>query len=97
LAGFQVTIIGRFWVTAEAKTNASALNANERNRVRNILESNWQAEMRGCHTYEIWAERETEPRRRIAFRTLAKAEKYGDVNGFPPFAKGAKSGGPQES
>jgi len=32
--------------------------------------------MRGCHTYEIWAQRETEPQRRIAFRTLAKAEKH---------------------
>jgi vacuolar iron transporter family protein len=32
--------------------------------------------MRGCHTYEQWAERETEPQRRIAFQTLAKAEKH---------------------
>jgi len=38
-------------------TDASVLNANERKRVLNILESNWQAEMRGCPTYEQWAER----------------------------------------
>ena len=56
--------------------NASSLNADERERVLSILQSNWQAEMRGCHTYELWAERETEPQRRIAFRTLAKAEKH---------------------
>lgn len=63
-------------MSLNSKTNDSALNANERKRVLNILESNWQAEMRGCHTYELWAERETEPQRRIAFRTLAKAEKH---------------------
>ena len=45
-------------------------------RVLNILENNWQAEMRGCHTYALWAKRETEPQRRIAFRALAKAEKH---------------------
>jgi vacuolar iron transporter family protein len=63
-------------MSSDSKTNPSALKANERNRVLNILESNWQAEMRGCHTYEIWAARETEPQRRTAFRTLAKAEKH---------------------
>ena len=63
-------------MSANSKTNTSALNANERKRVLNILESNWQAEMRGCHTYELWAERETEPQRRTAFRTFAKAEKH---------------------
>ena len=63
-------------MSSNSTTKASALNASERKRVLNILESNWQAEMRGCHTYELWAERETEPHRRIAFRTLAKAEKH---------------------
>src|ERR1019366_1886536 len=32
----------------DSTTRASTLNANERRRVLNILESNWQAEMRGC-------------------------------------------------
>ena len=63
-------------MSSNSTTKASALNANERKRVLNILESNWQAEMRGCHTYEQWAERETEPQRRAAFRNLAKAEKH---------------------
>src|ERR1019366_8236814 len=63
-------------MSSNSTTKASALNANERKRVLNILGSNWQAEMRGCHTYEQWAERGTEPQRRIAFQILAKAEKY---------------------
>jgi rubrerythrin len=63
-------------MSLDSATNASTLNANERERVLHILQSNWQAEMRGCHTYELWAERETEPQRRSAFRTLAKAEKH---------------------
>jgi VIT1/CCC1 family predicted Fe2+/Mn2+ transporter/rubrerythrin len=50
------------------------LDARNRNRVLKILESNWQAEMRGYHTYETMAERETDPARRAAFRTLADAE-----------------------
>ena len=63
-------------MNSNSTTEPSALNANERKRVLNILESNWQAEMRGCHTYEQWAQRETEPQRLIAFRNLAKAEKH---------------------
>ena len=63
-------------MNSNSTTNPSALNAHQHKRVLEILESNWQAEMRGCHTYELWAERETEPQRRIAFRNLAKAEKH---------------------
>jgi vacuolar iron transporter family protein len=63
-------------MSSNSKTNAAALNANERKRALSILESNWEAEIRGCHTYELWAEHETEPQRRIAFRALAKAEKH---------------------
>src|ERR1035437_9708308 len=63
-------------MSSNPTTNVSTLSAVDRKRILNILESNWQAEMRGCHTYELWAERETEPHRRIAFRTLAKAEKH---------------------
>jgi hypothetical protein len=54
-------------MSSNSKTGTSVFNANERKRVLNILESNWQAEMRGYHTYELWAERETEPQRRTAF------------------------------
>jgi predicted membrane protein (TIGR00267 family) len=63
-------------MNSNSTTDPSALNANEHKRVLDILESNWQAEMRGCHTYEQWAQRETEPQRLIAFRNLAKAEKH---------------------
>jgi VIT1/CCC1 family predicted Fe2+/Mn2+ transporter/bacterioferritin (cytochrome b1) len=63
-------------MSSDATTKDSALSGNERRRILKILESNWQAEMRGCHTYELWAERETEPQRRAAFRALAKAEQH---------------------
>jgi len=61
---------------SESTANKSVLSASERRRILNILASNWQAEMRGCHTYELWAEREIEPHRRVAFRALAKAEQH---------------------
>ena len=53
----------------------SNLNPQERKRILRILESNWQAEMRGHQTYATLAERETDPQRSSAFRTLADAEK----------------------
>lgn len=53
---------------------SSNLNPQERKRILPILESNWQAEMRGRETYAALAERETDPQRRMAFRTLADAE-----------------------
>ena len=42
----------------------SKMGARDRGRILRILESNWQAEMRGFHTYGILAERETDPSRR---------------------------------
>ena len=47
------------------------MDARDRRRILKILESNWQAEMRGYHTYEVLAERESDPARRAAFHTLA--------------------------
>jgi vacuolar iron transporter family protein len=52
----------------------SNLNPQERKRILRILESNWQAEMRGRETYAALAEREADPQRSMAFRTLANAE-----------------------
>ncbi|MGB2623775.1 MAG: ferritin family protein [Candidatus Acidiferrum sp.] len=52
----------------------SNLNPEERKRILRILESNWQAEKRGFETYSALAERETDPQRSAAFRTLADAE-----------------------
>ncbi len=40
------------------------------------LTSNWQAEMRGYHTYRTLAEQESDPQRRRTLRNLALAEKH---------------------
>ena len=40
------------------------------------LSSNWQAEMRGYHTYRTLAEQESDPQRRRTLRNLALAEKH---------------------
>jgi VIT1/CCC1 family predicted Fe2+/Mn2+ transporter/rubrerythrin len=77
------------------------MDARDRSRILKILESNWQAEMRGYHTYGILAERETDPSRRAAFRTLSYAEQHHaqlwadrirTLGGPDPAYKGAKSG-----
>jgi predicted membrane protein (TIGR00267 family) len=74
---------------------------SERRRILKILESNWQAERRGYYTYEILAERETDPPRRGAFRGLADAEKrHADLwaeriralGGSEPIYEGSKTG-----
>jgi VIT1/CCC1 family predicted Fe2+/Mn2+ transporter/rubrerythrin len=60
--------------TNSAVVADSNLDPRERKRILGILESNWQAEMRGHETYATLAERETDPQRSKAFRTLADAE-----------------------
>ena len=50
------------------------MSTRDRDRILKILEGNWQAEMRGYHTYEALAVRETDPPRRAAFHGLASAE-----------------------
>jgi len=52
------------------------LDTRERSRILRILESNWQAETRGHYTYERLAEREADPARQAAFRSLADAENH---------------------
>jgi vacuolar iron transporter family protein len=44
-------------------------------RLPQILEENWQAEMRGYYTYRTLAEREPEPGRRQTLEQMASAEK----------------------
>ncbi len=75
--------------------------ASEPRRILKILESNWQAEMQGYYTYEILAERETDPPRRSAFRSLADAEKHHAdlwadriraLGGSEPIYEGSKTG-----
>jgi len=63
-------------MTENATSADSKLDARDRSRILKILERNWQAEMRGYHTYEILAQRETDPARRAAFHTLAQAEQH---------------------
>jgi vacuolar iron transporter family protein len=86
-------------------TNATAaspkLDERDRRRILKILESNWQAEMRGYHTYQAMAARENDPARRAAFRTLANAEDHHaqlwaerirELNGPQPVYRGHQSG-----
>jgi VIT1/CCC1 family predicted Fe2+/Mn2+ transporter/rubrerythrin len=63
-------------MSANAASADPKIDARNRRRILKILESNWQAEMRGFRTYEILAERETDPARRAAFHTLAYAEQH---------------------
>jgi VIT1/CCC1 family predicted Fe2+/Mn2+ transporter/rubrerythrin len=79
----------------------SDLDANKRKELLKILESNWRAEMQGYHTYQTLADRETDPARLSAFRTLASAEKrHADLwagrirahGGSEPVYQGSKTG-----
>jgi vacuolar iron transporter family protein len=62
----------------QMNTNSAVADSNldprELKRILRILESNWQAEMRGHETYATLAERETDPQCSRAFQTLADAE-----------------------
>lgn len=88
-------------MTTNEMTPVSKLAPRDRGRILKILESNWQAEMRGFHTYGALAERETDPSRRAAFRTLSYAEDHHaqlwaerihELGGPEPVYKGPKSG-----
>ena len=77
------------------------MDPRTRSRILKILENNWQAEMRGYHTYESLARRESHPARRAQFRTLAYAEEHHaklwagrirELGGPEPVYKGPKSG-----
>lgn len=59
-------------MTTNSAVNDS--NLNPQKRILRILESNWQAEMSRHETYAALAERESDPQRSMAFRTLADAE-----------------------
>src|SRR5271169_6729316 len=79
----------------------SKMDARDRSRILKILESNWQAEMCGYYTYEILAERESDPARRAAFHSLSYAEKHHAqlwaeriraLGGADPVYRGPKTG-----
>ncbi|HUA92493.1 MAG TPA: VIT1/CCC1 transporter family protein [Terracidiphilus sp.] len=50
------------------------VNGAKLKKLLTALESNWQAEMEGYHTYQALAERDTEPVRAQVLRHLAQAE-----------------------
>jgi VIT1/CCC1 family predicted Fe2+/Mn2+ transporter/rubrerythrin len=52
------------------------MNRKDTEHLIEALSSNWQAEMRGYHTYATLAQRETDPMRRRTLRNLALAEKH---------------------
>src|SRR5277367_6060323 len=52
------------------------MNDKQQKQLMVALESNWQAEMVGHHTYQSLAARETDPQRRLALKGLATAEKH---------------------
>ena len=86
---------------ANSITPDSKMDGRNRSRLVKILESNWQAEMLGYHTYKILGERESDPARRAAFLTLAYAEQHHAklwadriraLGGPEPVYKGPKTG-----
>jgi VIT1/CCC1 family predicted Fe2+/Mn2+ transporter/rubrerythrin len=88
-------------MSANAPSADSKLDARNRSRILKILESNWQAEMRGFYTYEMLAKRETDPARRAAFHTLSSSEQHHAqlwagriraLGGPDPVYKGSKTG-----
>src|ERR1039457_1800332 len=52
------------------------MNTKDTDRLVEALSSNWQAEMRGYHTYNTLSQQEPEPHRRRTLRHLALAEKH---------------------
>src|ERR1700679_3451 len=52
------------------------MNTKDPDRLVEALASNWQAEMRGYHTYNTLARQETNPQRSRTLRNLALAEKH---------------------
>jgi VIT1/CCC1 family predicted Fe2+/Mn2+ transporter len=52
------------------------MNSRDTECLIEALASNWQAEMRGYHTYNTLSQQEAEPHRRRTLRNLALAEKH---------------------
>jgi VIT1/CCC1 family predicted Fe2+/Mn2+ transporter len=52
------------------------MNTKDTARLLEALSSNWEAEMRGYHTYNTLSQQEPEPHRRRTLRQLALAEKH---------------------
>jgi vacuolar iron transporter family protein len=52
------------------------IDSRDKERLVEALSSNWQAEMRGYHTYNTLSQQENDPQRRRTLRNLALAENH---------------------
>lgn len=52
------------------------MNGKQTEDLIEVLRNNWQTEMEGYYTCQTLSEKETDPRRRNAFRGLAAAERH---------------------
>jgi len=52
------------------------MNSRDQQKLVEAISANWQAEMRGYHTYDTLAQKEHDPQRRRTLRTLARDEKH---------------------
>jgi VIT1/CCC1 family predicted Fe2+/Mn2+ transporter len=77
------------------------LNGARKQKILDALESNWQAEMEGYHTYQTLADRDTDPIRAQVLRHLASAEwehaalwhgRIAELGGPEPVYKGSPGG-----
>ena len=50
------------------------MNSPATRKILDALSENWQAEMRGFHTYQAFSERDADPIRKRILRNLAEAE-----------------------
>jgi vacuolar iron transporter family protein len=57
-------------------SNHLEMNSRDTERLVEALSSNWQAEMRGYHTYHALSQQELDPQRRRTLRNLALAEEH---------------------
>ena len=78
-----------------------ALTSTRLKKILEALESNWQAEMEGYHTYQTLADRDTDPVRAQVLRHLASAEwehaalwqgRIAELGGTEPEYKGSPAG-----
>jgi rubrerythrin len=57
-------------------SGGSRMNIRRNSNVISALDANWQAEMEGHFTYKTLSEKESDPQRRNALRSLAAAERH---------------------
>jgi len=58
------------------RTDSIEMNSRDQQKLIEAISSNWQAEMRGFHTYNTLAQQESEAHRRRTLRKLALEEKH---------------------